>query len=681
LFSFWASISVSVAQPTFTEYAVPNCNQVDGNCPSAITTGPDGALWFTKYYTNEVGRITTSGVITTYSAPGGPNGSGPLSITAGSDGALWFTESIQNNIGRITTAGVLTVFAIPTPSSGTGSITAGPDGALWFAEENVNKIGRITTDGAITEYPSLGTCSRGVVCDEPVQITTGPDGALWFTTFPSEKIGRITTGGVVTDYPIPTAFSEPYSITAGPDGALWFTEISANKIGRITTSGVVTEYSVPGVSTITTGPDGALWFTDPLNNAIGQITVTGAVTEYSVPTASSALFWITNGPDGALWFTESVANKIGRAALSYNPAADNQAQQVAPISLGTSGSNVNDLVPPNCCGGTLGSLVRDTSGKTYILSNNHTLARMNQGKAGEHIIQRGYIDTVPTCSTTGTITVAQLSSFVPIAFGGASNTVDAAIAQTLPGSTASAGAILGIGTVSTTTAAPKLGMHVEKAGEGTGLTFGNIDSVNVTVNINYPTHCGSTQFRTAKYIKQFTIIPQGTVSAKGDSGALILRPPANGKSANPVGLLFASDSTGRTVANPVRAVLSRLSSLITTGPLTFVGTSAAEGEVADERFEGIDPNVDAASRVKDRYDDFLLGLPEAVGHGISYSKSGSGKVVIRLFLRRVTDAALRSAPTVLEGVPVEVEATGEYSATVSCVAPKNGTQNRKGRSN
>src|SRR5947207_4666187 len=55
-------------------------------------------------------------------------------ITAGPDGNLWFTEYNGNNIGRITTAGVITEFAQNTVNVGPVGITAGPDGALWFTE-------------------------------------------------------------------------------------------------------------------------------------------------------------------------------------------------------------------------------------------------------------------------------------------------------------------------------------------------------------------------------------------------------------------------------------------------------------------------------------------------------------------------------------------------------------------
>jgi streptogramin lyase len=57
-------------------------------------------------------------------------GSGPVGITSGPDGALWFTENATNQIGCITSAGVVTnEFAIATSGSDPDGIVAGPDGA------------------------------------------------------------------------------------------------------------------------------------------------------------------------------------------------------------------------------------------------------------------------------------------------------------------------------------------------------------------------------------------------------------------------------------------------------------------------------------------------------------------------------------------------------------------------
>ena len=278
----------------FIKYPLPTVDAV----PFEITIGPDGALWFTEFVGNKIGRITTSGVITEYPIP--TQGSQPYGITAGPDGALWFTEYGGDNIGRITTGGVITEYPIPTQGSQPYGITAGPDGALWFTEIVSHNIGRITTEGVITEY-LLPAPAQGL----PRGITAGPDGALWYAVSYDESIGRITTGGVMTEYK-DLHFGGAYDITAGPDGALWFTE--NYNIGRITTAGIITEYLMPTLDSpdnITTGPDGALWFTEPYGHKIGRITTEGAITEYPVPAHNSQPYGITAGPDGALWFTDS----------------------------------------------------------------------------------------------------------------------------------------------------------------------------------------------------------------------------------------------------------------------------------------------------------------------------------------------------------------------------------------
>ncbi|WP_210200102.1 hypothetical protein [Bradyrhizobium sp. ARR65] len=89
-----------------TEFALPNPDAQ----PWGITTGPDGAMWFTQASCvrqpgphctigNKIGRITTTGSITEFAVPS--DGSGPHSITTGPDGALWFTEYYRSRVGRL----------------------------------------------------------------------------------------------------------------------------------------------------------------------------------------------------------------------------------------------------------------------------------------------------------------------------------------------------------------------------------------------------------------------------------------------------------------------------------------------------------------------------------------------------------------------------------------------------
>jgi virginiamycin B lyase len=119
----------------------------------------------------------------------------PRAITTGPDGALWFVEA-DNTIGRITTSGSITDYPVPQRKfHEVEDITAGPDGALWFTDTD-DYIGRITTGGIVSSYRGVPTPSpgkRAYTYEQPT-ITAGPDGALWFSTAPSaNSIGRIST--------------------------------------------------------------------------------------------------------------------------------------------------------------------------------------------------------------------------------------------------------------------------------------------------------------------------------------------------------------------------------------------------------------------------------------------------------------------------------------------------------
>jgi len=316
---------------TVTNFPIPLVEIVQ---PDGITKGSDGNLWFTENATGRIGRMTPSGVFTEFTLPtvpppaGSPAGTAgttphPTAITPGPDGALWFA-GIPGEIGRITTAGVVTEFAVPvTPTA----IAAGPDGALWFTGVP-GEVGRISTTGVVTEFavpeippPAGSKPGTAGTLATLTAITAGPDGALWFTGVPGE-VGRITTAGVVTEFAVPAipppAGSSPGTagtpatledITAGPDGALWFTGVPG-EVGRITTAGVVSEYATPNFSppsngiatTITTGPNGNLWLTG--NTAIGRITPTGTFTSFAVPGNFNTIAGLTSGPGGNLWFTE-----------------------------------------------------------------------------------------------------------------------------------------------------------------------------------------------------------------------------------------------------------------------------------------------------------------------------------------------------------------------------------------
>lgn len=320
------TVTPTATQPAgqITEFKVSTQFGIASMLSGSITTGPDGALWFTDGGASAIGRMTASGQATEWATPTRASEPGETTlgnethgITTGADGNLWFTEDHNGagQIGRCTPQGVITEF--PVSGSAPTSIVSGPDGALWFTDNSFNNaIGVMTPAGSVKEYP-IPTGYSG-----PSSIVSGPDGALWFLE--GTKVGRVTTSGAFTEYPVPPTPGRVYpgilsELTVGPDGNLWLTITSPNSIARITPTGVVTNFPITATGTlggITKGADGNLWFTEAQAGKIGRITPAGQLLpELSVPSSMSLPLGITTGPDGALWFTETnVTAAIGRIA-------------------------------------------------------------------------------------------------------------------------------------------------------------------------------------------------------------------------------------------------------------------------------------------------------------------------------------------------------------------------------
>ena len=300
----WELITTTYVPGTFTEYPLPA-----SSFPTQIVEGPDGNLWFTEQGTDKIGRMTPSGTLTEFPIPN--SNVMPYGITNGPDGNLWFTnfpagDATAGAIGRITTAGVITLFSAPGLHVPLG-ITAGPDKNLWFVDAGSQAIGFSTTSGSITEFaltPNPASALRG--------ITTGPDNNLWFTDPGNNMIGKITTSGTSTEYAA-AAGSQPFGILAR-SGSLLFGETGAANIGQSTTAGSITEISGPVGSTpalLARDALGDVWFSDSGLNALGKL-VGSLITETSpIPTANASPDGITVGPGGTIWFTEFKADKIG----------------------------------------------------------------------------------------------------------------------------------------------------------------------------------------------------------------------------------------------------------------------------------------------------------------------------------------------------------------------------------
>ncbi|MGC2695779.1 MAG: hypothetical protein WA738_08305 [Candidatus Angelobacter sp.] len=329
----------------------------------------------------------------------------------------------------------------------------------------------------------------------------------------------------------------------------------------------------------------------PTPTPVNPATVTPAAA--TVPVGGTQLFTATNFSGTVLWSINPQVGTIDANGIYHAPASfpspnnltvtasasgvsstatatvefpnHNGDAQSAPILLGSSGANIADVGSRVCCIGTLGSLWNRGSA-AVILSNNHVLARSDQGVIGEAIQQPGQA----ACFSSN-INVANLTAKAALTPAGTtqgrtgpspSNT-DSAVATVIPGQVDAAGTILDLGPAgaSSIAAAPpsstigmaSVGLAVAKSGRTTGLTCSTINSINANIVVGYETACGSniTNFN-AIYANQ-VVISGGSFSGSGDSGSLVVTQAES----RPVALLYGGSTTD-TVANPIQDVIAAL---------------------------------------------------------------------------------------------------------------------------
>jgi virginiamycin B lyase len=307
---------------------------------SAMTTGPEGKVWFAGYrgvaqppappLGGVLGSISPGGEVSEFAA----GGEALAGIAVGADGALWSTEPATARIVRVGTSGNVSTFAVPGGGAELSSIAAGPDGALWFTEGGRDAVGRITTTGEVSEFALPAGSDAG-------DIIAGSDGALWLAATGTDSIDRVATDGGVASFPIGGgAGNEPRSLALGPDGDVFFTQ-RAPRIGRISPDGQIVEFDRPRPAALIATAGEGLWFTTRTRpykyssgpaGGIASMTTDGHATGAPCPRlsngeCSAAPSALAAGPDGALWFAEGTRQVEGGGA-SY------QLAQEEPIVVG-----------------------------------------------------------------------------------------------------------------------------------------------------------------------------------------------------------------------------------------------------------------------------------------------------------------------------------------------------------
>lgn len=319
---------------------------------------------------------------------------------------------------------------------------------------------------------------------------------------------------------------------------------------------------------------------------------------YTAPAVitSTGVTYIVASVPGSASRTEA-AVLLNTTGVTSNPATHQDAL-TAPMLLGSSGGNNSDFDQQgntivDCCSGTLGALVQDSSGRQYLLSNNHVLARSDHATIGDTVVQPGLIDNncTPNGDGPGTVPIASLSAWLPLR--SPLTNADAAIAQIASNTVDTSGNILELGArqpdgflaaappgISSTAGKgenPTLQLRIAKSGRTTGLTCGRVTALDLDVSVDYYHDCAETRPYLTKIFTNQIAVSGDRFSDAGDSGSLIV----DTANAEPVGLFFAGgiDASGVShgIANPAPDVLNELAAQLPGGAvLSYVGTADHE---------------------------------------------------------------------------------------------------------
>lgn len=259
-------------------------------------------------------------------------------------------------------------------------------------------------------------------------------------------------------------------------------------------------------------------------------------------------------------------------------AVDRRDRFDRPVPIGVSAGH------PGITAGTIGCRVSQGC-HTYALSNNHVFADSNDASIGDNILQPGPFDG----GSSPADSIGTLFDYVPMEWHPEQpwrpkplNYMDAALAESTD---------VGIATPEDGYGAPRadtmpgyVGQKLMKYGRTTGQTYGYIDALNVTIDVNYGSTANPKYARFAGQIiiKPATEASYSDFSLGGDSGSLIVAADSGYPQADcvtdpvnpcagdyppvaderrPVALLFAGGG-GITVGNPIDDILDTFGVII-----------------------------------------------------------------------------------------------------------------------
>jgi hypothetical protein len=330
-----------------------------GYQPQLIVSAVEAAnndVWFADYYGNLLGRTTTAGKTTTFSAgnfveSGGPpttTAADPVDVEPGPSNSTYFLAS--RGYGVISTSGHVTLYpsicfgsnACPFPQNlmapASANMAVASDGSAWFGgyEQNGSSvmIKQKGADQTLFPLPSGSDDSAS-----PTSVAIGPDNNIWFTQ--RNEVGKIDAiSKKITTYTVPKKYTAVDSflseIANGPDHSLWVGDCNTNYVLRVSTSGKVVGTLLPfadlgcvqGSHQIEAGPpDGSIYLSVASNGVWRLNTANNQIAGYNIvppPQSGGGVKSSAVGADHNLWAYQFSYPKVNVFLTKYqiqsNPA-------------------------------------------------------------------------------------------------------------------------------------------------------------------------------------------------------------------------------------------------------------------------------------------------------------------------------------------------------------------------
>lgn len=241
------------------------------NPSNAAQSGPGGSG----------GSIQNNGVVTTLAT--GFNY--PTGLSIDSSGSLDVIDANVNDVRKVTTSGVVTTFATGLPGSSPWGITATPSGNIYYTDTYGSGIDQITTSAVASvfaggTYGSTNGTGTAAKFSRPIDIAADSSGNLYVADLDNNLIRKITPGAVVTTLAgsgssgstngtgTAASFTSPYGLAVDSSGNVYVADMGNNLIRKITPAGVVTTLAGSGVSGTVNGTGTAAEFKSPNNVAV-----------------------------------------------------------------------------------------------------------------------------------------------------------------------------------------------------------------------------------------------------------------------------------------------------------------------------------------------------------------------------------------------------------------------------